>query len=556
MPTLDRPRPAASALFVVGALLSLFFAPVAGAATCITATVPLTGASDAIRTPVALAWTGSSLALVKGDGAGNLWVGLYTESLAPVGDDAFLAAGWDGRGVKALTAASELAVFYRGVNGNLSHVTWNPETGSVGGAGALFPTRAPTLNRAFDVESSGNFFVVAETTTARPSTGVWVNRLDLDGRVIAEAFQFLPIPSSAWVDVEITDSTVLVAANDELGLIRSTSVFWTTHDVDRMRAGTDRIDGVNTRMAWNGESVFAVAVEPSIDPNQTLRQAVLSPTGVLLSGPAPFLPDASIAAPGDLLWNGQEFLFTWMERSPTSAVRLVRLGADRAIVTETGFVSDRLRRSYPPATKLVWTGASAVAAFSRIATGGAIESHLASHCPLSVSIEGPVLILAGTEATWTAQVMGGLAPWSYAWQMGGSSFGSATTMTRRLSNPGTFTIRLTASDRLGAQVLATLDVEVVTSLPELAVEIEGPTSLRPGEAGTFEAAATGAVGEVQFAWTFGDGRATTGRSVEAGWPTPGRYTVTLTVTDEAGRSRSAQLEVTIEPARRRAASRS
>lgn len=544
---------------LIGAsLLSIWIASAAEAATCVTSTVPLASPTDQTRQPVAVTWTASGLALLKGDSAGNLWIGLYSETLTVLREDSLIATAWDRRPARVLWADSELALFYRDLTGNLRHVSWNPATGVIGGAGVLFPTRPLTSSRAFDVEWSGEFFAIAEATTSRPNPGLFVNRLDAGGNPVAEAYQFISISSSTWVDVEITDTTVLVATTYGQIPVQETLVFWTPHEVDRVHAGTDAIDGIDTRLGWNGESVLAIAVERGIGAVQDVMQAVLSPTGALLSGPSPFLPDASVAAVGDLLWNGDEYLFLWLEQGPTGSptVRLARLARDRSVVTETGFISERQRRSHPPTTRLAWTGASAVAAFTRTVAGGALDSHLGSHCPLTASIDGPNLLLAGTESTWTARLEGGLPPWSYEWQVGGTGFGSAPSMTRRLSNPGTYTVRLVASDTLGARVVTTLDVVVVTTLPELEVSLDGPSSLRPGGVGGFEATVNGGVGDLEYSWTLGDGRAATGPAIEVSWPAPGMYTVTVNVTDGAGRSRSAQLVVVVEPVRRRAATRS
>ena len=51
-----------------------------------------------------------------------------------------------------------------------------------------------------------------------------------------------------------------------------------------------------------------------------------------------------------------------------------------------------------------------------------------------------------------------------------------------------------------------------------------------------------------YEWDFGDGRSAKGESVSHTYTAVGTYTVTLTVTDSAGREGSTTEEITVEPA--------
>jgi PKD repeat protein len=53
-----------------------------------------------------------------------------------------------------------------------------------------------------------------------------------------------------------------------------------------------------------------------------------------------------------------------------------------------------------------------------------------------------------------------------------------------------------------------------------------------------------------YAWDFGDGEKGQGAQVDHVYDEPGEYTITLTVTDSAGRVAEAEQPVTVKPASR------
>jgi PKD repeat protein len=92
-------------------------------------------------------------------------------------------------------------------------------------------------------------------------------------------------------------------------------------------------------------------------------------------------------------------------------------------------------------------------------------------------------------------------------------------------------------------------------LPIPVIDID-PATLDAGESFTVDGSGT-VVSNVpagtvvaSYAWDFGDGEKGQGAQVDHVYDEPGEYTITLTVTDSAGRVAEAEQPVTVKPASR------
>ncbi|MDP3887948.1 PKD domain-containing protein [Hydrogenophaga sp.] len=92
-------------------------------------------------------------------------------------------------------------------------------------------------------------------------------------------------------------------------------------------------------------------------------------------------------------------------------------------------------------------------------------------------------------------------------------------------------------------------------LPIPVIDID-PATLEAGESFTVDGSGT-VVSNVpagtvvaSYAWDFGDGEKGQGAQVDHVYDEPGEYTITLTVTDSAGRVAEAEQPVTVKPASR------
>ena len=142
----------------------------------------------------------------------------------------------------------------------------------------------------------------------------------------------------------------------------------------------------------------------------------------------------------------------------------------------------------------------------------------------------------------------------YQWSFGDGGGSSGRTASYAYSRPGTFVVTLTLVDFFGRVQSKSQSISVVAGNLPTAVFVFSPTGPRVGQAVNFNAAqsrppAGGTL--VTYSWNFGDGspvRVTGDPATSKAYSTAGTYQVTLTVTDNAGRTTtSGPQAVTILP---------
>ena len=138
----------------------------------------------------------------------------------------------------------------------------------------------------------------------------------------------------------------------------------------------------------------------------------------------------------------------------------------------------------------------------------------------------------------------------------GTGAGSAATATHTYRTPGTYTLKVTVTDRGGLSSSATTQVRVTApaDAPPAAVLTASPASgVAPLQvtADGSESSDTDATKIDTYTFDFGDGTEATGPQSAATathtYATPGTYTVTMTVTDTGGLSSNATTQVTVKP---------
>jgi len=145
----------------------------------------------------------------------------------------------------------------------------------------------------------------------------------------------------------------------------------------------------------------------------------------------------------------------------------------------------------------------------------------------------PTQPVVGEAVTFTATESGGSMPYTYAWAFGDGATGSGTPIIgHTYASEGTFTVTLTVTDDAGH--VATKS-KPVTVTPVLVADFTfSPDKPAVGETITFSGNATGGTEPYSFAWDFGDGGTASGLTATHAYASPDTYTVTLTVTDDAG----------------------
>jgi PKD repeat protein len=137
---------------------------------------------------------------------------------------------------------------------------------------------------------------------------------------------------------------------------------------------------------------------------------------------------------------------------------------------------------------------------------------------------------------------------SYAWTFGDGTTGTGKTLTHTFTAPNNYSVTLTVTNDRGVAASTTQSVPVGASTLPTASFTVSPTAPGVGESVFFNAAASSAapgrtIGSYQ--WSFGDGGTAGGSSTSHQYTAAGSYTVTLTVTDDIGKSSSTTQSVSI-----------
>lgn len=141
-----------------------------------------------------------------------------------------------------------------------------------------------------------------------------------------------------------------------------------------------------------------------------------------------------------------------------------------------------------------------------------------------------------------------LAACAYSWEFGDGVSSTGVFASHQFRGPGTFQVRLTATDARGAAGTAARALTVLPGSPPVAVFSASPASPVPGQTIFFTAEGSRAIPPrrlVSYQWNFGSGRTATGVTTTASYGAPGTYIVTLTVEDDAGRRGTASQPLTV-----------
>ena len=129
------------------------------------------------------------------------------------------------------------------------------------------------------------------------------------------------------------------------------------------------------------------------------------------------------------------------------------------------------------------------------------------------------------------------------WNFGDGTTSTATSPTRTYASSGTYNVTLTVSDNAGAARSITRTVTVTS--PNIAPSANF-SFVTNGLTATFTDASSDSDGSVvSRAWNFGDGTTSTSTNPGKTYPSAGTYTVSLTVTDNAGATNTKTSSVTV-----------
>jgi PKD repeat protein len=135
---------------------------------------------------------------------------------------------------------------------------------------------------------------------------------------------------------------------------------------------------------------------------------------------------------------------------------------------------------------------------------------------------------------------------SYAWNFGDGTTGAGVSVTHSYASSGTYTVTLTVTDNLGATGTDTA-IATITNRPPTANAGADQTVVSGTNVSFNGSGSSDPDGTIStYAWNFGDGATGSGVTTSHTYPTPGSYTVTLTVTDNKGATASDTAVVTVQ----------
>ncbi|MFE4467796.1 PKD domain-containing protein [Leifsonia sp. NPDC056824] len=160
--------------------------------------------------------------------------------------------------------------------------------------------------------------------------------------------------------------------------------------------------------------------------------------------------------------------------------------------------------------------------------------------PVASFTSSATYLAASFDGTSSSDPDGTVASW--AWDFGDGSTGAGSTASHTYAAAGTYQVKLTVTDNMGAQTSVTNPITVVANQPPAAAFTSSVTNLGASFDGSTSSDPDGTV--ASYAWDFGDGATGTGATASHTYATAGTFTVTLTVTDNAGATNQVQHQVT------------
>ena len=169
--------------------------------------------------------------------------------------------------------------------------------------------------------------------------------------------------------------------------------------------------------------------------------------------------------------------------------------------------------------------------------------------PTATASGTPTSDAAPLAVTFLGSAAGGSAPYTYLWNFGDGSLGSAAPSPQHVYNvSGAYSAKLTVTDSTGVSAIATVAVSVQAA-SHLVVSASGsPLSGKEPLPVTLSASATGGAPPYAWVWDYGDGSSGIGASVSHVYALPGTFVATVRAVDAGGTAATSTVLVNVSAA--------
>ena len=176
------------------------------------------------------------------------------------------------------------------------------------------------------------------------------------------------------------------------------------------------------------------------------------------------------------------------------------------------------------------------------------RSRRAADCRLHLLATGPLPTQQVFFNASASRPAPGRTLTDYKWDFGDGQSATGVQASHAYALPGSYNVTLVVTDDAGRVATTTKGLTVLSDNP-VALITFAPSNPLPGATIAFNGSSSTAVPGrtiTGYSWNFGDGTTGSGVAVSKVYPTPGTRNVTLTVTDNTGKSGSTTIAVTVQ----------
>ena len=162
---------------------------------------------------------------------------------------------------------------------------------------------------------------------------------------------------------------------------------------------------------------------------------------------------------------------------------------------------------------------------------------------LVANSDGPYSGTMCNPVSFSGSATGGCSPYSYSWDFGDGGSGTGQNPSHQYTADDTYTVTLTVTDDASNTDIDTATVTISTT--PLVANAGGPYSGYQNDLINFYGSASGGCSPYSYSWNFGDGNSSTDQNPTHVYTSVGTYDVTLTVTDDYGKTDNDDTTATI-----------